>query len=84
MKHIYPESEATSAEEDDGSPNNLHLITGTVHSTKQKPKEEDPFIAITALVDNRPIKFKIYSGSPVTLTQMFNRTMPKRPIQAEY
>ena len=34
IKHIHPESEASSAE-DDWSPNRIHIITRMVHSTKQ-------------------------------------------------
>ena len=71
IKHIYPESEATSAEEDDWSPNKIHLITKTVHSTKQITKDGQPFFTTTALVNNRAIKFIIDSGSPVTLIDMY-------------
>ena len=39
IKHIHPESEASSAEEDEWSPNRIHLITRMVHSTKQNTKE---------------------------------------------
>ena len=44
IKHIYRESEATSAEDDYWSPNKIHLITRTVHSTKQTTKDEQPFL----------------------------------------
>ena len=76
-KHIHPESEASSAEEDEWSPNKIHLITRMVHSTKQNTKDGKPFFTTTALVNNRPIQFIIASGSPVTLVpnQLFNQTI---------
>ena len=45
-----------------------------------------PFFLITALFNDRPIKFIICSGPPVTLIpkQMFNWTTPMRPLQTEY
>ena len=86
MKHIYPESEATSAEEDDWSPNKRHFITITVHSTKQTTRDGQPFFTTAALVNNCPIKFIIDSGSPVTLLtkQMFNKITPTQPLHMEY
>ena len=66
IKHIYPESEATSAQEDDWSINKRHLITRTVHSTKQITRDGQRVFTTTALVKNRPIKFIIDSGLPVT------------------
>ena len=85
IKHIHPESEATSAEEDEWTPNKIHLITKTIHSTKQTASDGQTFITKTALVNNRPIKFIIDSGSPVTLIpkQMFNRITTMRPLQTE-
>ena len=86
IKHIHTESEAKSAEEDEWTPNKIHLITKTIHSTKQTASDGQPFITKTALVNNRPIKFTIDSGSPVTLIpkQMFNQITPMRPLQTEY
>ena len=86
IKQIHPESEATSAEEDEWTPNKIHLITKIIHSTKQKASDGQPFITKTALVNNRPIKFIIDSGSPVTLIpkQAFNQITPMRPLQTEY
>ena len=86
MKHIHPESEASSAEEDEWSPNKIHLITRTVHSTKQNTKDGQPFFTTTALVKNRPIKFIIDGGSTVTLVpnQIFYQITPKQPLNTEY
>ena len=76
IKHIYPESEATSAEENDWSPNKKRLIPRTDHSAKQIIREGQPFFTTTALVNNRPIKFILDGGSPVTLIpkQMFKNS----------
>ena len=86
IKHIQPESEASGAEEDEWSPNRIHLITRMVHSTKQNTKDGQPFFTTTALVNNKPITFIIDSGSPVTLVpkQLFNQTTPIHPLHTEY
>ena len=47
-KHFYLESEATSAEEDDWSPNKIHLIKRTFHSTSQSCKDRQPSLTTTA------------------------------------
>ena len=41
MRHVHPESEVTS-EEDDCSPNKIHLTTRTVQSTKQTLEDTQP------------------------------------------
>ena len=86
IEHICPESEATSAEEDDWSPNKIHLITRTVHSTKQISRDGQPLFTTTALVNNRQMNFIIDSRSPVTLIpkQIFNKITPIRPLHTEY
>ena len=86
IKHNHPESEASSAEEDEWSPHRIHLITIMVHSIKQNTKDGQPFFTTTALVNNRPIKFIIDSGSPVTLVpkHIFNHTTPIHPLHTEY
>ena len=57
-----------------------------VHSTKQNTKDGQPFFTMTALVNNRPIKFIIDSGSPVTLVpkQLFNHITPIHSLHTEY
>ena len=86
IKHIHPELEASSAEEDEWSPNKIHLITRTVRSTKQNTKDGQPFFTTTALVINRPIKFLNDSGSPVTLVpkQLVNQITPIQLLNTEY
>ena len=82
IKHIVPESEATSAEGDGWSPNKIYHITRTVHSIT---RDGQPFLTTTALVNMSPIKFIIDSGLTVTLIpkQMFNEITPKRPLHTE-
>ena len=49
-------------------------------------KDGQPFFTVTELVNNRPIKFIIDSGSPVTLIpkQNFNGTTTIYPLNEEY
>ena len=86
IKHIQQDSEATSAEQDNWTPSKIHSINNTVHSTRQIYKDGQPFFTVTVLVNNRPIKFIIDSGSPVTLIpkQKFNGTTIKYPLNEEY
>ena len=86
IKHIQQDSEATSAEEDNWTPNKIHSINNTVHSTRQLSKDGQPFFTVTVLVNNRPIKFIIDSGSPVTLIpkQKFNGITTIYPLNEEY
>ena len=76
----------SSAEEDDWSPNTIHCINQKIHSTRQLNKDGSDFFTLTALVNNRPIKFIIDSGSPVTLIpkSLFNRITPLKPLKTEY
>ena len=62
-------------------------ITSTkIHSTRQMNKDVSDFFTLTALVNNRPIKFIVDSGSPVTLIpkSLFNRITPLKPLKIEY
>ena len=85
MNHIQ-DDEASSAEDDDWSPITIHSVNQKVHSTHQTKKNGPEFFKITALVNSRPIKFIIDSGSPVTSIpkSQFNGTTPLRPIGTEY
>ena len=49
IKHIQQDSEATSAEDDNWTPNKIHSINKTVHSTKQMSKDGHPFFTVTVL-----------------------------------
>ena len=75
IKHIQQDSEASSAKEDNWTPNKIHSINNTVHSTRQLSKDGQPFFTVTVLVNNRSIKFIIDSGSPVTLIPKKNSTV---------
>ena len=77
---------ASSAEDDDWSPNTIHSVNQKVHSTFKIKRNGPEFFIITALVNNRPIKFIIDSGSPVTFIpkSQFNGITPLRPIGTEY
>ena len=85
MNHVQ-DNEASSAEENNWSPNTIHSVNQKVHSTRQTKKNGPEYFTLTALVNNRPIKFIIYSGSPVTLipNSQFNKITPLMPIGTEY
>ena len=63
--------ETSSAEEDDWSPNTIHSVNQKTLSTRQMNKDVPEFLTLMALVNNRPIKFKLDRGSPVTLIGKF-------------
>ena len=77
------EHETSSAEEDNWSPNTIHCVNQKIHSTRQMRKDGPDFFTLTALVNNRPIKFLIDSGSTVTLIpkSQFNRLTPPKPFE---
>ena len=80
------EQETSSAGEDEWSPNTIYCINQKIHSTRQVNKDGPDFLTLTALVNNRPIKFIIDSGSPVTLIpkSLFNGITPLKPLKTEY
>ena len=84
INHIQDDV-ASSADDDDLSPNTIHSVNQEVHSTCQIKRNGPEFFTITALI-NRPIKFIIDSCSPVTLIpkSQFNGTTPLRPVGTEY
>ena len=85
VNHLM-EGETSRAGEDDWTPNTIHSVKQKIHSTHQTKENGPEFFTITALVNNRPIKFIIDSGSPITLIpkSQFNRKTPLRPIGTEY
>ena len=85
INHIQDE-ETSSAEEDEWAPDTIHSIKQKIHSTQSKSITGPDFVTLTALVNNRPIKFIIDSGSPVTLIpkSLFNNITPLQPLEAEY
>ena len=80
------EGETSSAGEDDWTPNTIHSVKQKIHSTRSMSSNGPEFFTVTALVNNRPIKFIIDSGSPVTLIpkSQFNKLAPLRPLETEY
>ena len=80
------EEETSSAKEDDWTPNTIHSVKQKIHSTRSINSNGPDFFTITALVNNRPIKFIIDSGSPVTLIpkSLFNNITQLHPLKTEY
>ena len=80
------EEETSSANEDDWTPNTIHSVKQKIHSTRSKNSNGPDFFTITELVNNRPIKFIIDSGSPVTLIpkSLFNNITQLHPLKTEY
>ena len=85
INHIQDE-ETSSAEEDEWAPDTIHSIKQKIHSTQSTSINGPEFFTFTALVNNRPIKFIIDSGSPVTLIpkSLFNNITPLKPLETEY
>ena len=82
VNHIM-EEETSSANGDDWTPNTIHSVKQKIHSTRSVNNNGLDFFTITALVTNRPIKFIIDSGSPVTLIpkSQFNNITPLHPLK---
>ena len=85
INHIADE-EAESADEDDWIPDKIHLIQQKINSVGTTNKNGNPFYTETLLVNNRPIKFIVDTGSPVTLIPKlkFNRTTEINPVIEDY
>ena len=85
VNHLM-EGETSSAGEDDWTPNTIHSVKQKIHSTRLMSSNGPEFFTITALVNNRPFKFIIDSGSPVTLIpkSQFNKLTPLHPLETEY
>ena len=66
VNHIM-EEETSSAGEDDWTPNKIYSVKQKIHSTRSINNNGPEFFTVAELVNNRPIKFIIDSGSPVTL-----------------
>ena len=81
LQHTQEEA-ATSAKGDNWTPNKLHLIQKTINSASRTGDKRKEYSARTVLVNNRPIKFIIDTGSPVTLIPMakFNNTTEIKPV----
>ena len=85
INHIQDE-ETSSAEEDEWAPDTIHSIKQKIHSIQSTSINGPEFFTVTALFNNRPIKFIIDSGSPVTLIpkSLFNNITPLKPLETEY
>ena len=85
VNHIM-EEETKIANEDDWTPNTILSVNQKIHSTRSVNSNGPDFFTTTALVNNRPIKFIIDSGSPVTLIPkpLFNNITQLHPLKTEY
>ena len=85
VNHIADE-EADSADEDDWIPDKIHSIQQKIISMGAKSKNGIPFYTRTLLVNNRPIKFIVDTGSPVTILPKttFKTITTIRPVSEDY
>ena len=85
VNHLM-EGETSSAGEDDWTPNKIHSVKQKIHSTRLMNRNGPEFFTITALDINRPTKFIINSGSPVTLIpkSQFIKITPLRLLEKEH
>ena len=85
INHIA-DDEAESADEDDWIPDKIHSIKQKVNSVGATNKNGIPFYTRTLLVNNRPIKFIVDTGSPVTLIPKlkFNGITDIKPVSEDY
>ena len=85
INHIADE-ETESANEDDWIPDKIRSIQQKINSMGATNKNGIPFHTRTILVNNRPIKFIVHTGSPVTLIPKlkFNRITDMKPVLEDY
>ena len=76
----------SSAEKDDWPPNTIPSMSQMINSTRSTNMDGPGVFTLIALVNIRPIKFILDSGSPVTLIlkSQFNKSTPMRPFETEY
>ena len=65
INHIQDDV-ASSAEDDDWSPNTIHSVNQKIHSTLKINRNGPEFFTITALVNNRPIKITVQRNNTST------------------
>ena len=84
INHIADE-ETYSADEDDWIPDRIHSTQQKIHSMR-KSKNGPPFYTKILLVNNRPIKFIVDTGSPVTLKpkMKLNNITTIRSVREDY
>ena len=75
-----------SADEDEWTPDKIYSIQQKHNSMGTRCKNRPPFYTKTLLVNNRPIKFIVDTGSPVMLIPKikFNNITTKKPIKIDY
>ena len=80
------EEETSSANEDVWTPNTIHSVKQKIHSTRSVNSNGPDFFTTTALVNNRPIKSTIDSGSSVTSIprSLLNNITQLHPLKTEY
>ena len=85
INHIADE-EAYSADEDEWTPDRIHSIQQKINSLGIGSKNGPPFYTKTLLVNNRPIKFIVDTGSPITLIpkSKFNNITTMKPVTIDY
>ena len=88
MRKINPiaDEETESANEDDWIPDKIHSKQQKINSMGTTNKNGIPFYTRTLLVNNRPIKFIVDTGSPVTLIPKlkFIRITDTKPVLEDY
>ena len=85
INHIADEEEE-SADKDDWIPDKIHSIQQKINSVGATKKNGTPFHTSTLLVNNRPIKFIVDTGSTVTLLPKlkFNKITDIKPVLEDY
>ena len=81
-KNHIADEKTYSAEEDDWVTDRIYSIQQKIRSMGTKNKNGLPFYTKTLLVNNPPIKFIVYTGSPVTLIPKteVNKITTTRPV----
>ena len=84
INHIA--DEADSADEVEWTPDRIHSIQQKINSLGNGSKNGPPFYTKTLLVNNRPIKFIVDTGSPITLIpkSKFNKITTMKPVTIDY
>ena len=75
-----------SADEGDWIPDRIHSIQQKINSKGTNSKDGPPFYIKTILVNNRPYKFIVGTGSPVKLfpKMKFNMITTIKPVIEDY
>ena len=84
INHIADEE--TESADEDWIPDKIDSIRQKINSVGATNKNGIPFYTRTLLVNNRPIKFIVDTGSPVTSIpkQKFNKITDIKPVSEDY